>query len=616
MKKIHILPAHIANQIAAGEVVERPASIVKEFLENAIDAGAGRIKVHLEDGGKRLIRVIDDGCGMGRKDLELSVERHATSKIREESDLASIRTMGFRGEALPSIAAVSRLTITSRPEAALEGWRVRVVFGRNKAITAAGCPQGTAVEVEDLFLEIPARLRFLKRRGTELGHVARIIRIFAVSYPEIMFELSSDGRTVFRSRPGTEGVESMWPLAGDDLVRRMISVRGGGGELSVSGYISPPEEGRASSSGFYFFLNKRPVSNRLLWKALNEACRGIMRKGMHPVGALFLEMEPGLVDVNVHPAKQEVRFAQPDSVFRVIYHAVKKAMEHGGELSGQCLHRAGAGEREKMNVLYEQIQAGPGKGRCQDAGSVTLGQAVTEASPGTDLCPLPWETSLDDSRGHTDPGRRADIVRPMGDGEVQARPSGEEDLDPIGQLAGTYVLAQGSNGFVLVDQHAAHEGIIFKRLKREFLQKKNLNSQPLIFPEILERNPEDLAGIKEVSSILSQIGIEAEAFGDSEIAVRAVPEFIASAPGTKKIVTELIDRVLELRHRNASDLMHELLASIACHSAIMAGQKLGRQEMQALLKELSQEGVTRCPHGRRVSYYIGLDEIEKWFGRR
>ena len=327
MSKINILPPHIANQIAAGEVVERPASIVKELLENSIDAGAKRVRVELEDGGKHLIRVTDDGVGLEKEDIDLAVERHATSKIRDESDLAVIHTMGFRGEALSSMGSVSRLSITSRPSDNIEGWLVRIDFGRSKKIMAAGCPSGTTVEVEDLFLEIPARRRFLKRRQTELGHISQIVCTLSVSFSEILFELLSDGREIFRSRPGCQGPERLWPLIGDQLVPQMLPVEGRSQEILVSGYVTPPEEARASSKSFYFFLNKRPINSRLLWKALNQAFRGFMMKNSYPMGALFLEVQPDQVDVNVHPAKQEVRFHDSDAIYRIVYHSVQKALE-------------------------------------------------------------------------------------------------------------------------------------------------------------------------------------------------------------------------------------------------------------------------------------------------
>ncbi len=583
MSRIHILPPHIANQIAAGEVVERPASIVKELIENSIDAGARRITVDVEDGGKQLIRVTDDGTGMGKADLELAVERHATSKISDEADLASIVSLGFRGEALPSIGAVSRLSITSRLSGELGGWQVRMAFGRDKEVMAIGCSQGTTVEVEDLFGEIPARRRFLKRRQTELGHISQIVRTFAVAFPEVLFILRSDGRVLFCSRPGRQGAECLWPLLGDQIISHMLSIEGSSEGIRVSGYVTPPEEARASPKAFYFFLNRRPIGSRLLWKAVMEAFRGYMVRNSFPIGALFLDVEPDQVDVNVHPTKREVHFYYTDAVYRLVYHSIHRALKG---LEAGVLLREDHSEKDESLLSYRQAEIPPEA--CQ----------VSEG--------LPFDLS---EKGHMA-------------GEVSAPgPVSREqhdickDLRILGQLAESYILAESPEGLVLIDQHAAHEALIFKRLKQQLEQANVLATQPLAFPEVLDIGPEDISRLPEVCPILNQIGVVIELFGDSQVIVRSVPEFVVSGQDIKTVVTDLIDRILDLPHQEPMALIHDLLASMACHSAIKANHRLELQEIEALIEDISFEGVTHCPHGRPILQVLGFREIERRFGR-
>ena len=601
MSKIHILPPHIANQIAAGEVVERPASIVKELLENSIDAGAKRIRVELEDGGKHLIRVIDDGVGLEKEDINLAVERHATSKIMDEADLAVIRTMGFRGEALSSIGAVSRLSITSRPSDNIEGWRVRMDFGRGKKIMAVGCSSGTTVEIEDLFLEMPARRRFLKRRQTELGHISQIVRTLSVGFPEILFELLSDGREIFRSRPGCKGPQRLWPLIGDQLVPQMLPVEGKSREILVSGYVTPPEEARASSKSFYFFLNQRPINSRLLWKALNQAFRGFMMKNSYPMGALFLEVQPDQVDVNVHPAKQEVRFHDSDAIYRIVYHSVQRALEGIKVVAAPFGKIPVRLEEAGLSINQQELDIPPDAFQISEALPAYGGFPSSGKDHKTALIAGPEPSVSPDQDHHVHRSDKAHLWH---------------DFRILGQLAKSYILAEGPDGLVLVDQHAAHEAIIFKRLNQQIARTDALDTQPLVFPEVLERNQEDIAKFPEICPILNRLGITIEPFGHSQVAIRSVPDFVASCPKTSEVVSELIDRILSFPEQDVKGLVHDLLASMACHSAIKANHHLELQEMNALLKELVSEEVTHCPHGRPVVQVLGFSEIERRFGRK
>ncbi len=587
MGRIHRLPTHIADQIAAGEVVERPASVVRELLENAIDAGATDIRVEVQDGGKRLIRVTDNGCGMDREDIELATERHATSKIHSEHDLSAIRTLGFRGEAIPSMASVSRFTMTSRAMGEDTGWRVRVDFGRNRRIEPAGCPVGTTVDVEDLFLKIPARLRFLKRRQTEAGHVFQQVRLHAVAHPHIRFSVKSDGRQVLQTSGEPSYPHALWPLLGRELVDTLLPVQGQGPGIEVYGFIAPPDQGRSSSRAFYFFLNGRNIGNRMLWKALNEATKGIYMSKTYPVGALFLKVNAEDVDVNVHPTKQEVRFHSTDAVYRAVYHSVRRALEKGPDQPG---------------VKKPALPADTDSHRLVDENRAGINTNI----------PLPWEEAI-----HMP---KQDMVSELLQPD---RAEVEEDqghdvccpLKAIGQLDSSYILAEGPDGLVIIDQHAAHEAILFKRLLNQFKERGAVTSQPLIFPEVIEVQPEDAARIHELLPILEKLGIEAEPFGPSQISVRSMPDFLSGHKTASTALRDILDRIFDAPATDASNIIHETLASLACHSAIRAKQELTLQEMQALMQQIHEEEIRHCPHGRPVTQLIGFSEIQKNFRR-
>ncbi len=580
---IQILPKHIANQIAAGEVVERPASVLKELLENALDARATRIKIELEQGGKRRIRVVDNGTGMSREDVTLCVERHATSKIRSEEDLYAIRTLGFRGEALPSIAAVSRLTITSRQRGNVEGWQVQVSFGRGKTVTAVGCPHGTSVSVEDLFLEIPARRRFLRQDRTELSHASQVVRLAAVSHPDVLFELYSMGRCLFRSKPSVSMPHALWPLVGQDVCERLVPVKALAPGLNLEGYISTPEDARTSSRAFYLFLNGRPIQSRLVFKAVSQALQGQYMKGQHPVGALFLQVDPPLVDVNVHPAKQEVRFHHEDQVFRMVYHAVKRAFESGEGL--------GKGLKEDTR-LEETVVRGS---------QVQMDFSSFEARPSERTRVLP---EVSESRGDYGPTFRDEKT------DLSACLDG---LKIIGQFARSYILVESPDGLLLVDQHAAHEALNFKRLMEAYQGGEAVQSQLLAVPMMVERTPEEVARLSRVRDTLQALGIQAEEFGPGEIIIKALPQGLAGdARAVEEILGELLDSPAD---QEQGAIVHELVATIACHSSVRANHPLTVPEMEALLRDLVKEGVTNCPHGRPVVINLDWSEIRRRFGR-
>ncbi len=585
MGRIKILPSQVANQIAAGEVIERPASVVKELIENALDAGAGRIEITVEGGGRDLVQVKDDGSGMDRQDLELAVEPHATSKISTEEDLAAIRTLGFRGEALASIASVSAFTIISRQRQESTGWELTISFGREKGIRPRGAPAGTLVKVEDLFGLIPARRKFLKSAQTELGHVSQTVRVYAASNPNVHFELISGKRTLFKSKTGLSGRMALWPLVGEKVAHKLLEFKAKGPWFSMKGYVSPPEEARSSSKGFYFYVNKRLVKDRMLWKALSEACRGIFVKGAYPLGAVFIDARPEFVDVNCHPAKQEVRFRDTDTIFRSLYHGVREALE------GRSHPFKTASARdlsETSGPSGEQAAGGEGP----VPGFAATHQYGMEELVSMEACePTPALEQHRQFFSSTSPFRL------------------------IGQLADTYLLFEGPEGLLMVDQHAAHEALLFKELMEHIDSGEKIVSQQLAFPIVIERKPDEIAMVEKCLPVFEKFGLKLETFGATEIAVHEVPDIIARQPDKARAVSELLDSALEKSSSDPKDLLWDMAARIACRCAVKADDVLHPQEMAELMGDLMEQGVTNCPHGRPVVVSITMDEIKKRFKR-
>ncbi len=601
MANIKILPTHVANQIAAGEVVERPASVVKELIENAIDAGATKIVIHIEDGGRSLIRVIDNGPGMGRDDLELAVEPHATSKIGTADDLDNICTLGFRGEALSSIAAVSRFSITSRPSESTEGWKIKMDFGKNKRMEPIGCRAGTVVEARDIFMELPARRKFLKGNRAEAAHIAQITRLFAACFHEIEFILKSGNREIFRSKAGISGAGHLMPLFGDKALKNMVEIEGKSPSATVNGMVSLPEEARTSSRALYFFLNRRPIKSRLLWKALNDAYRGYLVRGTFPMGAVFIYMDPSQVDINVHPQKQEVRFHRGEDIYRLVYHAVRQALETGKE-----------GLADKGHLDHERPSSGVVRGNGYPV------EGAREESQVSEVVPLPWNKgsqatlhpypNIGSRPSSLDRGPDYQHARPV-HGDIHG------GIRVIGQFADSYIVAQDGQHLILIDQHAAHEAVIFSRLKRTFKEKGEFSGQKLVFPLVIERPPSQIPGIERIVPALRRLGIVLEVFGEDAVLVRSVPDFLDTRGTLEKTISRVLDRLLRDPEVNLSNILHEILGEMACHSAIKANHPLQQVEMEALIREIREEGVTNCPHGRPVIQRITIDEIARGFKR-
>lgn len=588
MPAIHRLSDSLINQIAAGEVVERPASVLKEVLENAVDAGAQSIEVTLEAGGTRRIRVSDDGCGIDKDDLALALERHATSKITSLDDLESVATMGFRGEALAAIASVARTTLTSRAHGTSHAWRVD---GPGKAPVPAALNEGSVIDVQELYYNTPARRKFLKTEGTEFGHCDDAFRRVALARPDIAMQLSHNGRVSHRL-PAADTPRRVSGLLGDDFLAHSRAVDAEAGPLRLTGFASLPAFSRASRDAQYFFVNGRFVRDKLVTHAIREAYRDILHGSRHPAYVLFLDIDPRTVDVNVHPAKIEVRFRESRAVHQFVYHALQRT-----------LAASGAAQTSTDNAV---APASPGRGA----------QMPGYERPPTQS-PLAMESA---TRNYYD---FAASARPASAGDTTMPPAAMSpqnagEAPPLGfalaQLHGIFILAQNARGMVLVDMHAAHERILYERLKTVLDGSPSV--QRLLIPAVLSVSAREMATAETCRDVLESMGFDLSASGPQALAVRSVPALLAAAD-----VPELVRAVLaELEEMPASEVVtarrNELLATMACHGAVRANRMLTVPEMNALLRQMeSTERADQCNHGRPTWTQFSMAELDRFFLR-
>ena len=569
MGLIRILSEKVASQIAAGEVVERPASVVRELIDNSIDSGASRILIKIENGGRNLIRVADNGAGMDRDDLLLCAERHATSKINELSDLFSVRTLGFRGEAIPSIAAVSRMAITSRTPDQLAGFRLKLQGGKIKEIEETGAPLGTTVEVKDLFFNTPARKKFLRSAPTETDHVVDTLSRIALPFTKLSFRLD-DRDKILLSLPSVESdVSRLSALFGHEVAGSMIPMMKEIQGLRLSGYLSPPEWDRARGDHLFMYVNRRSVRERLLTHAVIEGYGSRLMKGRYPYAVIFIEIDPALVDVNVHPAKQEVRFHQN----RLVHEAVKTVVE-------EIL-------RQQAAALF-RVPSSASEGAMERVGRIE--------EPIGEYASTPAEVTI--SR----------------EPELQVQLMIKESPVVLGQLKETYILCETKEGLLLVDQHAAHERRVFEKLKKSY-DSATLECQPFLIPPTVEFSPSESRTILKKMEELSQLGITLEHFGGSTFMVRSVPNILVDVHW-ESFLREILPLLEEQGAVKGDQVVESLLSLMACHGAIRAGQRLSKEEMIALVEQLDEVEVpTNCPHGRPVFKRLSFYEIEKMFRR-
>jgi DNA mismatch repair protein MutL len=649
--KIKILPENLANKIAAGEVVERPASVAKELVENALDAGSKELVVEIESGGRRLIKVSDAGCGMSREDALLALERHATSKIACDDDLFALSTLGFRGEALPSIASVSRLTISTRTSETLEGTEIYAEGGRIKEVKGCGMAAGTVMAVRNLFFNTPARLKFMKSADTEGGHVGELLTRLAISRPEVRFTYLNDGKLVFRALDsdlkervatmlGRPIAASLYPVSFQDL-----------GGLKVTGLVAAPECSRSAASHLYTYINGRFIKDKVVQHAILQAYRNFLERGRYPIVALFLELSPEEVDVNVHPTKHEVRFREQGRVHDAIQRAVESVLKETPWLKSR--QPAAATTHPGKDTLLSAVGAAKPVMTVDQAGSKTAGQGDglartsvreglqrPEADPGgasaarvaevrellVDYQPRPQPPF----RPHFQPppppkeaaipaSESAPATVAAGAIEVEARAGDKEryfsSLAVIGQFNASYIVCQNGTDLVLIDQHAAHERVAFERLKLEFAEKE-VDSQGLLFPETLELSFRESAVLLENLAELGRLGFALEAFGGNTWLLKGVPQILA---GTEYVRTihDILEELASLsRSRTFSDIQEDMLARIACHSVVRGRRTLTAQEIAALFSQMDDTDFSsNCPHGRPVMQRITLADVEKMFKR-
>ena len=597
MGRIALLSETVASQVAAGEVIERPASVVKELVENSLDAGATRIIVAVQRGGIALIRVTDDGAGMDREDALLCLERHATSKLRSGRDLAAIATMGFRGEALPSIASVSRFRLTTREPAALAGTEVIVNGGKIEAVRDAGEAPGTQVEVRSLFYNLPARRKFLRSEPTENGHIEAMMQQLAVGNPSVGFTFIRDDRTVFQLPASTRLDDRLRDLCGPALLEELIEIDGSPddcGRPAIRGFIGKPGVSRGSRADQRVFINGRAVENSTIHHALREGYHTALMKGRHPVTILFLTIPPAAVDVNVHPAKREVRFHRPSDIHEAVVSAVRRSLESARIEWARGFHQP-------------DLSAVP---------SAPIVEPETPALFGAEEGPR-FQVAPHAVAPPAMPGR-APALEPSQPAAVPAAPTPPRPgpFRILGVLHRLYVLLEGEGGLVLVDQHAAHERILFEELRRR-LEAGDVHSQRLLLPLTIEVGPRDAEWLRRNLPDLQRLGLGLEAFGPGTFKVESLPPFLP-IDRPQQLIREVIE---ELQAAGADTprtrLGEEMIAKTVCRHAVKANDRLRGPEIEKLISDLlACELPYCCPHGRPTMIQISHAELEKKFGRR
>ena len=588
MNKIHVLPEEVARKIAAGEVIERPVSVVKELIENSLDAGASSVRVELAEGGRRLIKVADDGSGMSREDAALCFRRHSTSKIASEADLERISTLGFRGEALASIAAVSRLTLRTFDGAEGRGTMIEREGDKLVAVTDVAFPRGTSVEVRDLFFNLPARRKFLRSAQSELNHIAKAVTLAALARPGVRFTLAHGTREIIDCPAVGALRERVFQLHGKALVDRLMEVAAVEGEGRVEGLASLPLAGRGDRSVQHFIVNGRPVKDRILLAALNQAYAGILEKGRQPEAFLFIMLPCEDVDVNVHPAKAEVRFRDSQLVFRLVLRSISEGAARGHTIK---------------DVYPISGGAGPGPGVAEEAtkGFVRGGErdAVREA-PGLGFSGVPGRSSGAADRAW------ASVA---GDGGTRVEPvSGPEILGQYGNL---YIVAGSDEGLLVIDQHNAHERVLFEKY-REIDRQGGWPRKTLLIPSVIELSPSQQVSFEENAALFEELGFRAEAMGGRSVAIKEYPDIFGP-----EAATDVFLGLLEgAGGAEAGERREKMLAAMACKTAVKAGQPLTREKMGYLVAELfktSQPAL--CPHGRPVVVRIDRTQLDKGLRR-
>ncbi len=604
MSRIHVLPAHLANQIAAGEVVERPASVVKELLENALDAGAGQIDLDLEQGGVRLIKVRDNGAGIEPDDLPLAVARHATSKIKVQEDLEAVRSLGFRGEALASIASVARLSLTSRTASAESAWQVRASGQElGSEPEPAAHPQGTTVEVRDLFFNTPVRRKFLRSESTELDHILDVVRRIALSRMDVGLRVRHGTREILHLRPRTDPQQALGRLEdifGKAVADAALFVDEQASQMRLWGWITQPSFSRAQPDMQYIYVNGRVIRDRALSYAMRRAFQDVMFQGRHPALVLYLEIDPLEVDVNVHPTKHEVRFREQrlvhDFVFRSLYHRLRQPLQQ--EMAPEASTALPVSEVNAPTVAHQLSLTLPRIDAGAVERSLRAGQQMRQEVRS-------WMASRHDPE-------------PL----VQEQPSSvvaEKDY-PLGfalaQLQNIFILAENQEGLVVVDMHAAHERIAYERMKSAWAEEGGVAVQPLLISLVLHVSAHEADCAEQAMDELKRLGLELERQSKTTLVLRALPSVIPLSEA-EALVRDVLADLLEQGLSDRLEVrLNELMATMACHAAVRAGQRLSLLEMNALLRQIeATPAASQCNHGRPTWVQVPLAELDRWFLR-
>ena len=647
MNKIRILPDNLANQIAAGEVVERPASVVKELIENSIDAGAKRIQVDIELGGRRLMRISDDGDGMNRDDSILAFERHATSKIQKLEDLSAINTLGFRGEALASIASVAKIELVSKTAESPTATKVIIEGGRIIDVKDAARSQGTTISVRDLFFNTPARRKFMRSESTENYHLINIVTHYALAHPEISFILTNNGRESIRVSTAKDLRERAFQILGGDILESLLEVNGGREFIAkISGYVSAPRERRTTRDSQYFFINGRFVRDKLISRGLLEGYRSILPHGVYPVALLFLEIPLEELDVNVHPAKTEVRFRRSEAVKDVIAEAVRKTLESANLFSEKVLWQTEQRQFEvESNIFNQESQSQ--KTEIPKIEQPKIEFQIEETNIIEESFEIPLNTfdfeqtveqrqsiseinfqdfavnrSNKDTETKTNqsPISNYQILPPI-DSALKATKTIEVDqldatkIHPIGQLHQSYIIAVDNSGLLLIDQHVAHERILFDKFRQKENERK-IESQNLLLPETFDLTPAQAAAFNQVESELEQLGFALMKLSGRTIAIKAVPSDLPPSE-VRNLLAEVLDTVDAEKRGNAIETIRdEIAASLACKAAVKVNMKLTSEKMQWMIDNLiTNSAATTCPHGRPIILRLTMRDIERSFHR-
>jgi DNA mismatch repair protein MutL len=615
MSKVRVLADHVANQIAAGEVVERPASVAKELVENSIDAGATRITIEIEAGGRRLLKVSDDGEGMVRDDAILAFERHATSKIRVTEDLNAIGTLGFRGEALASIASVAKIELTTCVEGASAGTRVAIDGGRMRDVKDAAHPRGTTIAVRDLFFNVPARRKFLRSEATETFHLTNLVTHYALAHPEIAFVFVNNGRDVVRAVAAKDLRERAYQIFGAEFLENLLEVNGGDPLVArVTGFVSAPRDRRTSRDSQYLFVNRRFVRDRMIGRSLSEAYKSILPHGVYPAALLFIETPLEEVDVNVHPAKTEVRFRRSAAVADAVREAVRAALASASYVQSE----------PPISTPPEPELSTPQVQSASAAVSFAAPQPRIDfvPPPAAPVMPLP---SGDEIARDIEEMIRSSVVKspsplpPLNSAERLVREvtpdSVSKNIRPLGQLEESFIIATDDEGLLLIDQHVAHERVLFDKY-RALESERRTESQQLLVPETFDLTPAQAAVFDQLVPELEVYGFELMRLSGRTVAIRAVPADLPAGEA-RNMLSELLETVDAEKKSSARETMRdEIAASLACHAAIKVNMSLTPEKMRWLIDRLLQtSSPTTCPHGRPVILRLKMRDILKGFHR-